>query len=451
MSNVQRPTLNIQHPSGEVPLRGWRKVARFLRERVFFTATVNSAREMATLGESANAVTLPLDLPADGWFVIAPYGEHAAPDGSYVQIFGPEQAARVVETWNSLSGRAVRWVHNLKNGVSKFSLAAPVWEGHPDVDAERWPRKNLLAQLADVRVGAQGLEGRATFNAEGMAQRGRGPLKPSPYWMHEAPDASGRVFPELLLSVGLVPAPNIPGAPAWTRNAPDHDPNSMNQKDIALSLGLAADATWDQIKAALGTATANAAQLATATANAGTLQTTLNAAQQQLATITTERDTLLAEKLTLTGEKNTLTTANSSLTSANASLSGERDTLKTNVAALTTTNAALQEALLTVAEKTCHITAGEKDSWKEKLTANAAGAAKELAAKAPSLNTRSLPILNSPEALATANARQAAIGEAVKTEMATTKCDYDTAYNRVMAKPEFKPVVAAMQDPTRAS
>ena len=262
--------------------------------------------------------------------------------------------------------------------------------------------------------------------------------------MHEAPDTAGRVYPELLLSVGLVPAPNIPSAPAWTRNAPDHDSNSMNQKDIALSLGLAADATWDQIKSALGTATANAAQLATATANAENVRTQMTTLQGQLTTANTALTTLTSERDTLKTNVGTLTTANAALTT-------ERDTLKTSVGTLTTANAALVDSLLTVAEKTCHITAGEKDGWKAKLTANAVDAGKELATKAPSLNTRPLPILNNPEALATANARQAAIGEAVKTEMATTKCDYDTAFSRVMARPEFKAVTSAMQDPTRQS
>ncbi len=399
---------------------------------LFYSGTANSSRSMATIAESANAVALPLDLPADGWFEIAPYGTHPAPDGSYVQIFNRQQAERVVATWNSLAGRGVRWIHNVKNGVGIFNLSAPVWEGHPDVDAQRWPQKNALAQITEIRVGATGLEGRATFNAEGMAQRGRGPLKPSPYWMHEAPDAQGRVFPELLLSVGLVPAPNISNAPAWTRNAPDQNTNAMTQSQIALALGLTANATWEEITSALNNAKTNATALATATANAAnvqtqmtTLQTQITTANASLAALTTERDTLKTEKQTLT--------------TANAALTTERDGAKVLVVALS-------DALLGLAEKSGQITSAEKETWKGKLTANAgvAEAAKELADKKPSLNTRPIEQLNTPANLATANARREAFQDAVKKEMKDNGTDYDTAFSRCMSKPELKPLVDAM-------
>ncbi len=179
-----------------------------------------TANEAAELRLSATICTANFADGADGsWAVIAPYGDHPSPDGSYVQHLDRAQAETIVKTWNSITGKAVRWFKNLAHGLgAKFS--APVWEGHPDSDSGRWPKEKLLAEITDLRTGNDGLEGRRTWNAKGMAARASGPLFPSSLWWHLPPSGvPPTVYPEVLESVGLVRTPNISGVPAWTQNA----------------------------------------------------------------------------------------------------------------------------------------------------------------------------------------------------------------------------------------
>ena len=389
--------------------------------KTFRTANDSITR---TIGISVNALALIADreIPADGWQILAPYGTHAAPDGTYRQVFHRPQAVKLVETWNSFAARAVRWAHNARSGAGFFSAAAPVWDGHPDADAARYPVKRQLGAITEVRAGEQGLEGLVTWNhAADTAARSAGPLKPSPYWLHEAPDAASSVFPELLLSVGLVPAPNISSAPAWTRNSADQPDTNMKQTELATLLGLAPEADWDTIKASTTGATANAATLVTVTANAATVQQTLDATAAQLAT------------------------ANAAVLAVTA----ERDALTPQLAALQATVNAATDATLTIATKAGLITPADRATWADRFAKSTANAIADLSAVAPAMNTQRLGHLATPAVLASANARSAAIQDAVAKEMKEAGCDYSTAFTRCQSKPELKPIWDAMSPATK--
>jgi hypothetical protein len=377
---------------------------------------------------------------ADGeWALISPYGDHAAPDGSYTQRFSIEQADKVVKTWNSITGTAARAFKNVMHGLgAKFST--PVWEGHPETDKQRWPKEKLLAEITDVRTGTDGLEGRVTWNAKGAAKRAAGPLYPSPLWWHWPPSGEPpSVFPELLESVGLVPTPNISSVPAWTQNAapnldsrestegvtdPNHNntANQMDKKKIIEMLGLGADATDEQIEAALKGAgtTANALQ-------------TANAAKVDL-------------EAKFAAETAKLTTANGTITT----LTEERDQLKTANAGLTTSNESLVKGVLDLAEKRGAITPAERPGFQTRIaTANTAeGALTELQTR-KAMNVQAVEINGNRIDLSTANARQAALESAVQKRMSDDKSDYDTAFAKVKTDPQFAPLFAAMQDPTK--
>jgi hypothetical protein len=376
---------------------------------------------------------------ADGeWALISPYGDHAAPDGS-TQRFSIEQADKVVKTWNSITGTAARAFKNVMHGLgAKFST--PVWEGHPETDKQRWPKEKLLAEITDVRTGTDGLEGRVTWNAKGAAKRAAGPLYPSPLWWHWPPSGEPpSVFPELLESVGLVPTPNISSVPAWTQNAapnldsrestegvtdPNHNntANQMDKKKIIEMLGLGADATDEQIEAALKGAgtTANALQ-------------TANAAKVDL-------------EAKFAAETAKLTTANGTITT----LTEERDQLKTANAGLTTSNESLVKGVLDLAEKRGAITPAERPGFQTRIaTANTAeGALTELQTR-KAMNVQAVEINGNRIDLSTANARQAALESAVQKRMSDDKSDYDTAFAKVKTDPQFAPLFAAMQDPTK--
>src|SRR5205085_1230760 len=98
--------------------------------------TANSTEMRLSALISANAQDIS-GVPEADWLVIAPYGEFPSPDGSYTQVFGREQADRVVKTWNSIAGTAARM---FKNGWHRLGakFSAPVWDGHPETDKGRW-------------------------------------------------------------------------------------------------------------------------------------------------------------------------------------------------------------------------------------------------------------------------------------------------------------------------
>lgn len=361
------------------------------------------------------------------WALIAPYGDHPAPDGSYVQRFSRDQADAVVRTWNSITGRAARLFKNLWHGLGgRASL--PVWDGHPETDKQRWPMERLLAEITDLRSGEAGLEGRIVWSAN-SDDRTRGPLYPSPLWWHWPPAGEPpAVYPELLESIGLVPTPNISSVPAWTANATlaggeqpetqkDNDP--MNQEQMAAlrkALGLAEDADAAGCITAAQTANASALRL-------------------------TEQEAAHAA----------LTTANGTLTTERDDLKTERDDLKTKVDGLTTANAALTTGILDVVEKRGVITSAERKGFEDKLTANAASTLVELRDRKPAMNTQSVEINGNRVDLSTSNSRMSALESAIQRRMADDKVERDEAFKRCQADPSLKPLFDAMNTASKAA
>ncbi|MEO7933215.1 MAG: phage protease [Chthoniobacterales bacterium] len=380
------------------------------------TADLYPAPERMQLSAAITPNAADLTPVASGdWALISPYGDHPSPDGSYTQVFSREQADKVVKTWNSIAGIAVRTFKNIAHGLG-IKSTAPVWDGHPETDKKRWPKEKLLAEISDLRAGEIGLEGKLTWNAKGDTARTRGPLFPSSLWWHwPASGTPPQVFPELLESVGLVPAPNISGVPAWTANTDlasseaaentetQKNENIMDKNKLIQLLGLAADATDEQIESALKLN-----------------RTTANTADQV---------------------RNDLTTANTTL-----------DEEKKKVTSLNTANAAYVEGLLDLAEKRGVITAAQRGDYKDRLTtANTSAAAiKELTEKAPALNTTEVKLNGNRVDLSTANARATALEGLVAAYMKDHNCDRDKAYAAVQADPNNKPLFDAMSATSKA-
>lgn len=364
--------------------------------------------------------------------MIAPYGEHPSPDGSYVQRFQRAQAARVVKTWNSVTGLAARMFKNLWHGLGART-SCPVWDGHPETDKARWPRAKCLAEISDLRVGAEGLEGRLRWT--GNARPG-GPLYPSPLWWHWPPSGEPpTVFPELLESIGLVPSPNIANAPAWTQNAPlthlastseagnnQQTKNIMEKDKLIKLLGLAADATGAQIEGALQAAAGHASALQTANTAKADLETQLATANQAAAT------------------------AQASI----AALTAERDRLQTANTALTAEKDALVKGALDLAEKRGALTPAERSAYQARLaTANTSEAAFAELATRKALHTQPVEINGNRVDLSTANARALALEDAIAGAMKDGNLTRDAAFARCQQDPKLAGLFAAMQDPTR--
>lgn len=171
----------------------------------------------------ATANALPEQL-ADGWHVLAPFGEFPEPAGRYVQVFGAEQAATMVRSWNSIGGKAFRWMKNVRHRLgAKLSMPifdAPPGAAHPDLDPTDWSKLPLVGEVTELRATANALEGKVVWSdAARRGDRERGPLHPSINWWHNQPDAQGRVYPEHVESITLTRTPNIRTVPAWTANS----------------------------------------------------------------------------------------------------------------------------------------------------------------------------------------------------------------------------------------
>lgn len=415
---------------------GDRKVRRENRTANAAAAAIECS-EMVT----PNAVVLS-EVPADGWYLISPYGEFSRPDNDLqVQVFRREQAEEVVRTFNSLAGRAGRYFKNMWHGLGSTG-SAPIFEGHADADPKRWRTMNVLAASTELRADDEGLWGLITWNADALARRTQevGPLKPSPLFWHEPPDDQGRVYPALLESIGLVRFPNIRTAPVWTQNAAPTPPDPTNEnnnmtfteqqvRELCRALGLPESAAAAAVISAATTANAAVATLA----ERETALTTANAAKAGV-------DTELATT------KSQLTTANASV----QTLTSERDTLRTANAALSSQVEVLATGIVSVAEKRGAITPAEREAYKGRLTtANSAAATLTELETRKAMNTTPVEINGNRVDLSTANARVDALQAAVAKRMSDEKIDYDTAFAAVQKDPNFAPLFVAMKDPTR--
>ena len=188
--------------------------------------TANSAGaeapEELVPGCIATANALPEQL-ADGWHVLAPFGEFPEPGGRYVQVFGASQADAMIRSWNSIAGRSFRWLKNVRHRL-KPSLSMPIFDAppgaaHPDLDPSDWSKLPIIGEITELRASNTALEGLVKWgDAARRGQREAGPLHPSINWWHEKADAFGRVYPEHIESVTLTRTPNIRTVPAWTAN-----------------------------------------------------------------------------------------------------------------------------------------------------------------------------------------------------------------------------------------
>ncbi len=432
---------------------------------IFRTANSAVAAPEPLLGSitSANALVRDGEMPADGWYLAAPFGEHPSPNGAYTQVFGMTEAQDILRSWNSMPAKAFRVVKNLKH-TRKLKMSAPIFaappgQPHPDEDYANWSPLNELASFGELRTSNAGLEVYVTWNAAGMKTRERGPLHPSINWWHSPPDATGKVYPGHIESITLTRTPNIPTVPAWTANTlPGTSPETlagtpqadnanqtantqpMNPEQLnALRKSLGLPETADPAACIQAATTANAA-LATLAERDGALST----ANSTLTTLNTERDTLRTQHGAIATERDGLRTAHATLTT-------ERDTLRT-------ANAAERKSFLDLAQKIGAITPAEREAFdtristantREAAVAEIIGATDKPARKA--MNTQSVEINGTRLDLSTANARQGALQSEVSKRMKANGTDYDTEFAAVKKDKNFSALFAAMQDPTKAA
>jgi len=106
------------------------------------------------------------------------------------------------------------------------------------------------------------------------------------------------------------------------------------------------------------------------------------------------------------------------------------------------------DGILNVVEARGAITPAERDTFKGKITANAAETLGELKNR-KAMNTQHVEINGNRVDLSTANARATALDTAIAKTMKELACDRDAAFAKVQADPAYGALFNAMQDPTK--
>lgn len=351
------------------------------------------------------------------WTLLVPYGttdywREDAPGKwrKYQQVFERSQAEAMEAACNALRGQA---------GENWRGL--PIYAGHPDANPERWPDDRRLGGILAVRAGTQGLEVQRAWNDRGLENKAQGYwVYPSPAWNYDQVEAArtGRIVPNVLISVGMTNQPRIPNVPAWTNSDDGPDDEATNQIDMKHKanllkvLGLPEEATDDQLDAAMDAHLKNKeASDATAKAEAENAKAEIEKAAKEKAD---------AEKK-----------ASDATTAANAEAKRFRD-----IAAGTLLDTAINDG---------RITASERPEWETKLATNFDDGSNALKAKKPALDTKSLNLrpTGANGDLSTPRGRSIAFNTAIDKHM-NTGLTFEQAINAMKSNPEEAAIIASM-------
>lgn len=294
------------------------------------------------------ALSNALQMDADGWALVAGYGDH--PKTRTVTIDGLPTEERFLQSFDASAADDLLASLPTKR-LRRAHVGLSVYAEHPDdpttADAVRPGEKPPTIGIANAfRKTERGLEAHLTLTADGASAATRGSQFPSVYWdtlpTGETRDGMKVMRPYKLLSVGLTPHPNISGVESLANAATPGSPSAPTMKPLltgwlaARGVTLAPDATDATALAALETLYTGTANQAVALGNSkSTLETQVTA--------------LTAEKTTLTAD---LAAAQTALSNSAAATAAER--LGRSEALV---DLAIAQGRLAVAERGAQITA----------------------------------------------------------------------------------------------
>lgn len=355
------------------------------------------------------------------WHCLSPWGRF--PHALGLQDVSAEAVAPMVAAFNQQKAKGgPRWP------------GLPVYEWHPDAPAAAkfgWNNKKPIGRVLDLEIRADGIYSRVAWNEDGERNRANRQLPyPSPAW-YLAKQADGTQRPVKLKSVGMVEDPNIPGSVAWNASTAEEDSETDESpeppthesmeltKELAALLGLKDDGSPEDIVSAVRAMKDSAATKATESETAmNSLKEACNAATQ--------------------GQEaaaNDLAAARTALAEAEQTMAG----LKLAV------NGCIEHTVA-LAVNGGVIARADAPAWKEKLAANAATAAAELAGLKPAYNTARLGGMNREQAYQkqlAANEAHAALATKIAEAMPKHRNNHAAAYNAVVSDPENAALVLA--------
>lgn len=165
--------------------------------------------------------------------------------------YGKKDGVEVTQTFDEASADAL--ANELAAAVARGEPGVPVYQGHPDVPAlaHKYPDKSAVGWVKAWEKTKEGL--RAVV--EWLRDPGKGFGWHSPYWFGSlAPAVAGcaNCHVEHLESIGLVNNPNIKDFRLANEAQPENQESTKMEKDKLIQLlGLAPDATDEQIAAAI--------------------------------------------------------------------------------------------------------------------------------------------------------------------------------------------------------
>jgi hypothetical protein len=323
-----------------------------------------------------------IDFTADGWFKVSPYGEFRGKTPGRRQRVTFENAKLMESEFNSLLGSLGR----------KFR-GVPIYHGHPDVDPTIWTDDRRLGKLTKLEARGDGLWGYAEWNSLGEENKTEGWwIYPSPRW--DAPHKQPQFTPDRLISIGLTNTPRIAESDPVFNSLLTENNTLMDPKLIREKLGLAPEATDEEVLAKLEAVTAAATESA--------------ATKTTLETVQTEKDEM-----------------------ANAITGKDRE--------ITQLRAAHNDSLLDVAEKDTRITPGERAAWATRLN----GADREteinsLAGLTPKLNTKGVDLSHRREDRKTSDDLREQVANSIAKLQKDEGLTYHAAHIKTKKNPAFK-------------
>jgi phage I-like protein len=236
------------------------------------------AREAAVCNSLDAGDAIDLTDDSDGWFKISPYGEFRGTQPGKNQYVDAAAAEAMVSEFNSLLGK-----------LGRAFRGVPIYHGHPDVDLALWPDDKRMGKITELEARADGLWGLAEWNSSGRENKAEGWwIYPSPRW--DAPAGGTRFSPDRLISVGLTNTPRIQESePIFNSHQDTNTTHTMDPALLRQKLGLAPEATDEDVLAKIDSLTAAATEKETAKpAEENTAEKAAETMANSLATATSE-------------------------------------------------------------------------------------------------------------------------------------------------------------------
>lgn len=364
------------------------------REALANSDAAAHGREIAIANALDPAEAIDFSEGADGWFKISPYGVFRGKTPGRPQHISVENARLMESEFNSVLGKLGRAFRGI-----------PIYHGHPDVDPELWPDDRRIGKVTKLEARADGLWGYGEWNSLGEENKKEGWwIFPSPRW--DSPAGQAHYTPDRLISIGLTNTPRIEDSePVFnslqtedrkTDTTEETEPNNtMDPKLIRQKLGLAPEATDEEVLAKLDTVTA------AATASEST--------KTELATVKSEKDEM----------ENSVTGKDREITSLRE---------------------AHNNSLLDGAVADARITPGERPAWLARLNgSNREAEINSLKALTPKLNSKSLDLKDRREERKAGDDLREGVANAVAKLQKDEGLSFSAAWAKVKKDPQFKP------------